>query len=210
MPRAAHAVPVLNTTEGLPAIDMAQRDSSGQVRSFAAEDDNSDGVISLIADLDPLSDGWVEVHIDSGGARSTFVFYSIAGTAAHSPSPFTVPFLVTGNDDRLITNWLSSPSARPPLGQDISVAGGHVAGFDALVYLSPGLRSALEAVHVDLSTLPLCTGPARVGGFLTVQVVPEPSGAMLIAITMYGLATVKFIRRSRTEVSVQSPRHQTS
>ena len=85
--RAAHAVPVLNTTEGLPSIDMAQRDSAGQVRSYVAQDDNSDGVISLIADLDPLSDGWVEVHIESGAleARSC----SIRSLAR----PFTAPIL---------------------------------------------------------------------------------------------------------------------
>ena len=87
---------------------------------------------------------------------------------------------MTGNEDRLITTWLSSPSARPPLGQDVSVAGGHAAGFDALVYLSPGFHSALEAVDVDPSTLPLYTGAARVGGFLTVQVVPEPSTVLLL------------------------------
>src|SRR5262249_51696590 len=129
----------------------------------------------------------------SGARRSTFVFYSIAGTSVHDPSSFTFPFLVTDNDDRLITNWLSSPTSPPPLEQVVSVAGGHVAGFDALVYLSPGLHSAVEAVDMDPTTLPLYTGAARVGGLLKWQFVPEPSEVSLVAIAFCGLALGRFI-----------------
>src|SRR5262245_35093655 len=179
LPRAAQAVPFLITTKGLPAIDVAQRDSAGVLRLFDAADDDADGKISLVADLDPLR--LVAINGKNGQVRSQLMY-----TVGHlNGEPLL--FFVTGTEERLITRWNSPPTMPYSLGQPFSVAGGQIPGLDAVVYLNPGFASAAEIVDVDVSTLPLYGGPGQVGGLVQFQAVPEPPNFALAALGFFSL-----------------------
>jgi hypothetical protein len=183
IPRAAQAVPVLISTEGLPAIDLAQRDSAGMLRLYSAEDVDGDGMISFAADLEPQR----AVYSPSG------LCFVLSGPNLLPDS--SIPLFITGTDERVITQWNSLPTQPFMLGEPFSVSDGQIPGFDAVIYRSPGNASAAEIVDLDLTTLPLYTGPAQVGGLLRYQIVPEPSGAMLLAVACCTWASVRFIRR---------------
>lgn len=107
-----------------------------------------------------------------------------------------IAFFITGTEEHVITRWNIPPTMSFTLGQPISVAGGQIPGLDAVVYRSPG-GSVADIVDLNLTTLPLYTGPVEVGGLVRFQVIPEPSSAMLLAAAACGLATLKLIRRRR-------------
>lgn len=185
--RPAQAVPVLITTQGLPAIDIAQRDSGGTLRLFDAEDDNSDGIIALEADLDPLS--LVAVNGRNGQVRAQLMF-----TVGHLNGE-SLPLFVTGTEEHLIARWNSPPAMPFLLGQPFSVAGGQIPELDAAVYLSPGFDSADDIVDLDLTTLPLYTGSLVVAGLVQLLEVPEPSTCALAALGALGLLIAARRRR---------------
>ncbi len=194
--RTVHAVPVRITAEGLEGIEVAQRDLAGNLRFYQANDDDADGMISVVADLDLVSPTTYQM-------RGVFVTsYSVNGSGLDDSG--SVPHLITGTDERVITDWRGLPTIPFTLGQQVSVAGGSIPGLDAVVYLSPGpaiIDSAADVVDLDLTTLPLYTGPLEVGGLVHWQVVPEPSTFALASLGLLSLGV--YARRvARTNVRV--------
>ena len=182
--RPAQAAPVLIGVEGLPGIDVAQRDSAGALALYDAEDDNADGIFDLAADLD-VDGAEICVHVKMGDNKSSTVCTDLI--LSTPTSSLEIPFILTGTADRVVTRWNTPPSAPLALGQPFSVVDGHFAGLDAVVYSSLGFESAAEVIDVDLTTLPTYTGPALVGALLTFQIVPEPSTLALAVFGVLGL-----------------------
>ena len=178
--RPAHAVPVIIESEGLPGIDVAQRDSAGRLRLFDAVDDDNDGIISFVADLDPT----VSAMYRRFNQACNVAYFD--GHAKFIPDA-SVPVIMV---------WNSPPTLPFMLGQFFSVVDGQIAGLDAVVYVSPG-GSIVDLVDLDLTTLPLYTGSAQVGGLVRFQVVPEPS---TLGLALAGVVIIAVVRRSRIRV----------
>ena len=193
----AQAGLVLIEVEGLARIDLAQRDSAGRLRLYDAGDDDGDGMFSFVADLDPQR-SLALLYIFGGPSTGVplCINFPCVGTEFtrlnRNPTPLTV------TEERVITYWNSPPTMPFALGQTFSVVDGQIPGLDAIVYRSPDASvfdSADDIVDLDLTTLPLYTGPLLIGGLVRFQAVPEPSSFALAALGILGL--IPLARRRR-------------
>lgn len=168
-------------------VELAGTDASGNLVSFAANDTDGDGIVTVIGDLnlnEPVALG--EPDMDDP------IDIKVNGATGNGS---TLPLLAELGGKPLIGFLFDDLIPVFTIGQTQTVVGGQIPGFDARIYEHPGSLTPIEALSIDLSSLPLYSGPATVTGLVTTsRVVPEPS---TFACSLLGLTLTSACWRKR-------------